>query len=127
MRKRSIYIIIIFTAFITVALVFGKSMSLYIGENDNWNVQLESELNYLNVNHAMKLHPKIRNGDLPSDIEYVIYEQDKVASRGSLEFDQQYTSLLPNCPGCKHFKGDTIDLLLTYEGHLLEKINLKKQ
>lgn len=127
MKKRSIYIIIIFTALITVALVLGNSKSFYIGENNNWKAQFESELNYLNVNHAIKVNPKIRNGELPSNIEYVIYEREKVMSRGTLQYEQQYTSLLPNCPGCKHFKADNIDLLLTYEDHPPEKISLKKQ
>ncbi|MGI8316880.1 hypothetical protein [Halobacillus mangrovi] len=127
MRKRSIYIIIIFSSLITVAIVLGNSKSFYIGENNNWKAQFKSELNYLNVNLAIKVTPKIRNDELPSNIEYVIYEREKVISQGTLQYKQQYTSLLPNCPGCKHFKVDNIDLLLTYEGHLPEKISLKKQ
>ncbi|RDY69115.1 hypothetical protein DXT76_16805 [Halobacillus trueperi] len=127
MRKRSLYIIIIFTALITIALVLGNSKSFYIGENNNWKVQFESELNYLNVTHAIKINPKVRNDQLPTNIEYVIYEREEVMSRGTLQYEQQYTSILPKCPGCKHFKVDNIDLLLTYEGHPSEKISLKMQ
>ena len=91
MRKRCIYIIIIFTALITVTHLLGNSKSFYKGENNNWKVQFESELNYLNVNHAIKVSPKIRNGELPSNIEYVIYEHEKVMDRGTLQYEQQYT------------------------------------
>ncbi|RDY70092.1 hypothetical protein DXT76_15325 [Halobacillus trueperi] len=127
MKSRVFFIVTLVVCF-GILLVLSKNQSVYIGENEGFEIYYKSDRSNFKVDISITLEPKNKSKDKPNHISYSIYVQDEIMSKGYLKLNEhrEYSYHYKSCIGCKHFTSDNLILILFYKGNP-QKITLKKQ